>query len=81
MVIYRLTALNYLQIAPFRSLFNGSFKIDLDDKKFKLTAQAFGEKINPAKHEIVDEIKAVTYHMLEFGQVNDEYFVKVLFDI
>jgi SHS2 domain-containing protein len=70
-----------LYIYETQKVLFSSFKIDLDDKNFKLTAQAFGEKLDPAKHEIVDEIKAVTYHMLEFGQEADHYFVKVLFDI
>ncbi len=70
-----------LYIYETQNVLFSSFKVDLDDKKFRLSAQAYGEKIDPAKHEIVDEIKAVTYHMLEFGQANDVYFVKVLFDV
>ena len=42
---------------------------------------SIGSNIDPEKHVIANEIKAVTYHMLEIGQEDDQYFVKVLFDI
>ena len=65
-----------------RVLFS-NFKVQLDENQVKITSQAYGEIIDPAKHKITDEIKAVTYHMLEIGQDEEtgNYFIKVLFDI
>jgi SHS2 domain-containing protein len=57
------------------------FKVNLDQDKNTLISQAYGESFDPEKHVITNEIKAVTYHMLEIGQESDMYFVKVLLDI
>jgi SHS2 domain-containing protein len=57
------------------------FTVNLDEKNNKLVSQAYGENIDPEKHVIANEIKAVTYHMLEIGQEDGTYFVKVLLDI
>jgi SHS2 domain-containing protein len=57
------------------------FKVNLDTQNNNLVSQAYGEKLDPAKHVITNEIKAVTYHMLEIGREDETYFVKVLFDI
>jgi SHS2 domain-containing protein len=56
------------------------FNVDLDDKKFRLTAHVFGEKFDISKHKIGVEIKAVTYHILEVRNKRP-YHVQVLFDI
>lgn len=58
----------------------GFFKVDLDEKKNKLSAKVFGEKFNISKHKAGAEIKAVTYHMLEVKS-KKPYHVQILFDI
>jgi len=58
----------------------GFFKVDLDEKKNKLSAKVFGEKFNISKHKAGTEIKAVTYHMLEVNK-KKPFHVQVLFDI
>jgi len=58
----------------------GFFKVDLDEKRKKLSAKVFGEKFDFSKHKIGEEIKAVTYHMLDIKK-NKKYKVQVLFDI
>jgi SHS2 domain-containing protein len=63
-----------------KNLVFGFFKIELDEKKNKLTAKVFGEKFNLSKHKIGAEIKAVTYHMLEVKKKRPIH-VQVLFDI
>lgn len=70
-----------LYIYETQNVLFSSFKVQLDETQLSLKCQAFGEKVDPSKHIISDEIKAVTYHMLEIGQESDHYFVKVLFDI
>lgn len=56
------------------------FKVNLDEKNKKLSANVFGEKYNISKHKMGVEIKAVTYHMLEVKN-KSPYHVQVLFDI
>ena len=56
------------------------FKVNLDEKNKKLSANVFGEKYNISKHKMGVEIKAVTYHMLEVRK-KSPYYVQVLFDI
>jgi SHS2 domain-containing protein len=63
-----------------QNLVFGFFYVQLDEKNISLSARIFGEKFNISKHKIGDEIKAVTYHMLEVKN-KKPYHVKVLFDI
>jgi SHS2 domain-containing protein len=58
----------------------GFFKVNMDEKKNKLSATVFGEKFNISKHKAGAEIKAVTYHMLEVKN-KKPFHVQVLFDI
>jgi SHS2 domain-containing protein len=74
-----LSELLYLHSA--QNLVFGFFKIiDFDEKKTRLHARVFGEKLNISKHKIGAEVKAVTYHMLEVRN-KKPYYVQVLFDI
>ena len=63
-----------------KNLVFGFFKVELDEKKSKLSAKVFGDKFNLSKHKIGAEIKAVTYHMLEVKK-KKPFYVQVLFDI
>ena len=63
-----------------KSLVFSHFKIELNKKEKKISANVFGEKFDLSKHKIGTEIKAVTYHMLEVRK-KKPYYVKVLFDI
>lgn len=45
----------------------------------ELKATCYGEKYNPAKHELKLGVKAATYHMLEVDKKNNR--VQVIFDI
>ncbi|UCH72582.1 MAG: archease [Thermoplasmatales archaeon] len=58
----------------------GFFKVEIDEKKSKLSARVFGEKYDISKHKIGAEIKAVTYHMLEINN-KKPFYAQVLFDI
>lgn len=53
------------------------FKVKINGNE--LIANVFGEKFDAKKHGIKNEIKAITYHLLEINE--KEGFVKVLFDI
>jgi len=46
----------------------------------RLKARGYGEKVDQARHQIKNEIKAATYHLLEIKQDNG-YRVQVILDI
>jgi len=73
-----LSELLYLNSA--NNLVFGFFKVEIDEKKNKLSAKVFGEKFDISKHKIGSEIKAVTYHMLKASN-KKPIFVQVIFDI
>jgi len=52
---------------------------DMNDTS--LHASVFGEKIDPARHEIKTEIKSVTYHQLKVEKTDDGWKVQVVFDV
>ncbi len=53
--------------------------VSVEMQKGELRATIKGEVIDPARHRIKTEIKAVTYHMLEINE--EKGFVQVLFDL
>ncbi len=57
-----------------------NFKIESLGKK-KLGAVARGELIDPKRHEVNFDIKAVTYHDLNIERVDDKLKVDIIFDI
>lgn len=69
-----------LYLNSSKNLVFGFFKVDIDKDQKKLIAKVFGEKFDFSKHNIGNEIKAVTYHMLEIKK-NKKYKCQVLFDI
>ena len=46
-----------------------------------LEATAWGEKLDPARHEIDREIKAVTYHRLKVERRDGEWRTRVVLDL
>ncbi len=48
---------------------------------YSLKASAHGEKIDRQRHKLGPGVKAVTYHMLEVGEDEGGYRVRVLLDI
>jgi SHS2 domain-containing protein len=47
----------------------------------QLISHCFGEKFDPKKHEIVREIKAVTYNLLKIENKDNQWMIQVVFDI
>ncbi len=60
---------------------NFEVEIRKKNKKYFLEAIAAGEKVNPKKHQIHTEIKAVTYHDLSVEEEGNEWRAIVLCDI
>ena len=56
-------------------------KVEKVDDKFVMNCKAFGEKINPQKHEQKVDVKAITMHMFEVKKEKDLWKAKVLIDI
>ena len=46
-----------------------------------VTAEVTGEPYDPARHELAEEIKAVTYHQLNVAHKNDEWTGRVILDV
>lgn len=46
-----------------------------------LAGKAWGEPIDTARHELKDDIKAVTYHMLKVEQTEGGWETDVIFDV
>lgn len=59
------------------------FQVNISEKdgKYELAAKCWGEKLNQEKHEIVGEIKAITYHDMKLEKINDMWVAEVLCDI
>uniref|UniRef100_A0A7C3MLD0 Protein archease n=1 Tax=Dictyoglomus thermophilum TaxID=14 RepID=A0A7C3MLD0_DICTH len=47
----------------------------------QLISHCFGEKFDPRKHEIIREIKAVTYNLLKIENKDNQWIIQVVFDI
>ncbi len=50
-------------------------------EKTRLEATVYGEPIDPDRHEIFTEIKAVTFHELRIFHENDQYTARIIFDL
>ena len=76
-----LEELIYLKDAKY-SLF-GKFDVKIKETKgeYILDVIAHGEKINPEKHELKTDVKAITLHEFFLKKVKDGWKCKVLLDI
>jgi len=73
-----LSELNYRHVTEHR-LF-GDFEISsLTDRR--LEAEVRGEKINPARHSIYTEIKAITFHGLVIENCDARWKATIIFDL
>lgn len=55
--------------------------IDETDDGLTLTATAHGEPIDPDRHTVYTEIKAITFHGLDVHRSDDGWAVQVIFDM
>jgi SHS2 domain-containing protein len=46
-----------------------------------LGASAWGEPLDPARHRLLHEVKAITYHRLKVEQTKDGWLAEVIVDI
>jgi len=71
-----------------KMLFSKFYIIRLINTDFRklIEAEAYGEKIDFKRHELIIAVKAPTYHMLELKTVSDKklgysWFAQVIFDV
>ena len=56
------------------------FKVtEMGDTRMK--GVAVGEPVDPGRHKLDTDIKAVTYHLLKVGKVNGNWAAEVIFDV
>jgi len=53
----------------------------LDAEGYRLNASCWGEKIDPVKHKLRCDVKAVTRHLLEIKKIKNYYRATVVLDI
>jgi SHS2 domain-containing protein len=57
----------------------GRFEVRVTDRG--LTGTARGEPLDPARHVLLHEVKAITYHGLKVEQTDDGWLAEVIVDI
>ena len=64
------------------NLLFSSMKIRIStDKKYSLSGQLEGEKIDPNKHERLVDVKAVTFHRFEVKFDQKQWLARVVLDV
>jgi SHS2 domain-containing protein len=71
---------NLLVFYGAENLAFSKFEVKIDEKKLKLKAKVYGERIEPKKHETKTEVKACTKHMMKIEK-NAVWKARVLLDI
>lgn len=58
-----------------------TFKITVNEKEAKLTAECKGDKINREKQKLGTDVKAITYHQFKLEKTKDSWKARVIVDI
>ncbi|MFO7446315.1 MAG: archease [Ignavibacteriaceae bacterium] len=82
LLVYFLDELNFL-LNTKKWILSSVTDIKIKNEKdiWHLSAKISGEELNPGKHEIKVEIKAVTFHQMDVKYENEKYRTRVVFDI
>jgi len=76
-----LNELIYLHDAEYLVFSHFQVNISGDESKgYQLEAEVWGEEFEQARHESRDEVKAVTYHLMEIDE-EDGYRLQVILDV
>ncbi|MCX7919389.1 MAG: archease [bacterium] len=78
LVVHFLNYLLYLHDA--KTFIPKEYQLELPAPN-RILGTLHGEKFNPEKHYIFDEIKAVTYHQLLIEQKDNEWIIQVICDL
>ncbi|MBI2578954.1 MAG: archease [Candidatus Aenigmarchaeota archaeon] len=75
---------NFLQEIVFlkdaKQLLLSRFSVKIDEKNLVLTAKVSGEKLDMEKHELLVDVKAVTYHNFELKK-EKKWIARVILDV
>lgn len=52
-----------------------------DSSNFRIRASVYFEDFNPSQHKLKNEIKAITFHLMDIKEDNGIYTTKIVFDI
>lgn len=63
-----------------KGLVFGDFKVKISGK-YKLKAQVFGEEIDPKRHKLKTDVKAVTLHQFKVAKTKGGYKARVVLDV
>lgn len=72
-----------LAVSSIRRMLFSDFKVAVErlDGLLRLRATAYGEHVDPSRHELYTEVKAATYALIKVGRVDDRYVAQLLLDI
>ena len=74
--------LELLFLTESEGLVFGRFEVEGEGEgETRLRGRAWGEPLDPDRHELGVAVKAVTYHLLEVAAVDGGYRARVIFDI
>ncbi len=71
-----------LFLHDYEGLVFSEFRVQITPKErgeFEISSEIWGEKFNSLKHEVRDEVKAVTFHLMEIEK-KDGCMVQVILD-
>lgn len=72
-----------LFLHDYEDLVFSQFKVNIkkkDPETFSLHAEVYGEKFNQKNHEVRDEVKAVTFHLMEINKEKNGCNLQVILD-
>jgi SHS2 domain-containing protein len=76
-----LNELIYLKDARQLLLMARNVRISLDGSRYRLLATLYGEQLDPAKHPLNADVKAVTLHRFEVKEMSEGWEATVVLDI
>ena len=71
---------NLLSVASIENLVFSEFGCQIEGK-YKLSGWAAGEKIDPDRHELGEEVKGATYSMLKVEKISDLWVAQCVVDV
>ncbi|MHB8139490.1 MAG: archease [Smithellaceae bacterium] len=71
----------YLKDAKGLLLRVGAIRVGRRDSRFTLTGELYGEELDPLRHPLAGDVKAVTLHRFELRRTDDGWEATVVLDI
>jgi SHS2 domain-containing protein len=71
----------YLKDAKGLLMRAGTIRVGQQDSPFTLKGELYGEKLDPLRHPLAGDVKAVTLHRFDLKQTDDGWEATVVLDI